>query len=72
MGRFLRLRVAKRDLWLKKTANSLKSGDLASSTHLSDAAIMLRLFFRNVFGTLLVTGIRFSSRKPSRLLDTAH
>ncbi|NIG19548.1 hypothetical protein F3J37_12795 [Pantoea sp. Al-1710] len=62
----------KRDPWRKKAAKPLKSGEFAASTHSSDAAIMRRLFFRNVFGTLLVTGIRFCLQRPSRLLDTAH
>jgi hypothetical protein len=59
-GRFFSLLSDKRDLRRKKAAKPLKSGEFTASTHQGDAAIMLRLFFRNVFGTLLVTGIRFS------------
>ncbi|KAA5970142.1 hypothetical protein F3I15_09480 [Pantoea sp. M_9] len=56
-GPFFRFSDAKRDLRRKKAAKSLKSGEFAASTHSGDAAIMRRLFFRNVFGTLLVTGM---------------
>ncbi|MBK4784159.1 MAG: hypothetical protein FT714_07395 [Pantoea sp. Pent] len=69
---FLTSMMHKRDRRRKKAAKPLKSGEFAASTHSGDAAIMRRLFFRNVFGTLLVTGIRFCLQRPSRLLDTAH